>query len=236
MWLLLWIVLSAILIGATLWSLKILMRQKSAWEAYAKDKSFTFTRGTFMGPAEMSGVIGDYKLSFFTAERSSADVRAKRFVTVIEINLVDGLIDGGTVGTKEMLAFMQSLDRLRPYPIEGEGWGKEYFAFMKYHGSAKAYLTPERIDVFNQLLKTRNADVILVFNDKELVLRLETSDPMQEAEKIDKIVKRLLGLVDKVRVTPEQRKQYMALAEETPPSEIPAPAAAANAPEPPAAD
>ncbi len=69
MWILIWLLLSSVLIGATLWSLKILLAQKKAWEAYAKSKNFTYNAGTFMGPAEMNGVIGDYKLSFFTGER-----------------------------------------------------------------------------------------------------------------------------------------------------------------------
>ncbi len=212
MWILLWVVLSAILLGATLWSLQILLRQKAAWEQYAKSKNFSFNRGTFMGPAEMTGVIGDYKLSFFTAERAGPDVRTRRYVTVLEIDLGEGLVDGGVTGTKEMLPFMQSLDKLHPYKIEMAEWNENHFMFVKHDDVVKSYFTSERLDVFANLLKTRNADVILIFNETQFVVRLETSDPMQDAAKIDKIVTRVLGLCDKLRITPEQRKAYMALA------------------------
>lgn len=212
MWIFIWVVLSAILIGASLWSLRILLTQKDAWDKYAKSKNLTFKRGTFMGPAEMSGVIDAYKISFFTAERSSADIRAKRYVTVIEISLGEGLFDGGAMGTKEMLPFMQSLDRLHPYKIEGNGWEDGLFAFVKHDLPAQTYLTADRVETIANLLKTKNADVILVFNHQELVLRLETSDPMQSADKIDKIVKRLLGLTDKLRIPAEERAALKAMA------------------------
>lgn len=213
MWLLLWFVLSAVLVGATLWSLQILMRQKKAWEEYAKKKNLTFNKGTFMGPAEINGMIGDYKLTFFTAERAGADVRTRRYVTAIEIDLMEGLVDGGALGTKEMLPYLRSLDMLHLYKTDLPGLeeGQNYM-FVKNDAVIGAYLTKERMETFGQILKTKNADILILFNQKELVLRLETSDPMQDAEKMDKIVTRLLGLADKLRITPEERERCMAAA------------------------
>lgn len=211
MWILLWLVLSAILLGATFWSLRILLRQKAAWEAFAKSKNFTFKRGTFMGPAEMSGVIGEYKLEFFTAERQGADARSRRFMTVIEINLAQGLVEGAVMGTQEMLPFMQSLELIHPHTIEGSGWETGLYAFIKNDDVVKAYLTPDRLEVFSSILKTKNADVLIVFHDTQFVVRLETVDPMQDPEKIDKIVKRIMVLMDKVRISPEERARYAAL-------------------------
>lgn len=210
MWILFWLLISAIILGASAWSLSILLKQKAAWETYAKQKSFSFSKGTFMGPAEMTGVIGDYKVSFFTAERTTADVRSRRYMTVIEINLADGFVDGGVIGTKEMLPFMQTLDRLHPVPIDFVPWEDGNFAFIRNNEPFKAYFTQERAEAALQILKTRNADVIIIFNDKEVVVRTETSDPMQDAAKIDKIVTRLLSLIDKMRINGAQRAQYMA--------------------------
>lgn len=211
MWILLWIVLSAILLGSTAWSLSILLKQKAAWEAFAKSKNFTFKRGTFMGPAEMSGVIGDYKLAFFTAERQTADARSRRYVTVLEVELAEGVVNGAVMGTQEMLPFMQSLDLIKPYAVEGHGWEKGMYAFVRNEGAVKTYLTDERLEGYSTILKTRNADVLVVFHDTQFIVRLETSDPMQDADKIDKITKRMMGLMDKLRVTPEERAQLKTL-------------------------
>lgn len=212
MWVFLWFVLSVILIGSSVWSFMILQRQKSAWEKFAKEKNFTFQRGTTMGPAEMSGVIGNYKVSFFTAERQGVDVRTKRYVTSIEFVLAEGVIDSVAMGTPEMLAFMQSLNLLHPYKINLAEWDAAHTVFVKNDNVALEYLTAERLDAFSQILKTRNADVIIIFNTEELVVRLETSDPMQDADKIDKISKRIIGLCEKVRLSPEERKRIAVLA------------------------
>jgi hypothetical protein len=212
MWIFLWFILSAFLVGATLWSLQILLRQKTAWEKYAKRKGFIFNKGTFMGPAEMSGTIGKYKLSFFTAERPGVDVRTRRYVTAIEIDLAEGVVDSGAFGTREMIPFMMTLDMLHPYEVEIPGLETQHKAFVKHDAIMNAYLNKDRVEAIGNILKTRNSDTLLLFNDNEVVLRLETSDPMQDAEKIDKIVTRLLGLVDKLRVSDEERARCMAAA------------------------
>lgn len=57
MWVFIWVLLSAIVIGASLWSFKILHDQKSAWEKFARAHNFSLNKGTVMGPAEMNGVL-----------------------------------------------------------------------------------------------------------------------------------------------------------------------------------
>ncbi len=206
MWIMIWVLLSSVVIGATLWSLKILFDQKGAWEKFAKAHNFSLNKGTLMGPAEMNGVIGDYKFSFFAAERDGADIRSRRMLTVMEVNLVDGLVDGAAMGTEKILPFLQSLDKLHSYKIEHPSWDNGLFAFARNDSVVAAYLTPERIDVICQLLKTKNADVLVLFNDHEALVRMETSDPMKDVEKLDKITKRVMALLEKLRLSPQERE------------------------------
>jgi len=210
MWIFIWFVLSAFLLGASFWSLKILLEQKKAWGKFALEKKFVLNKGTFMGPAEMSGVIGDYKLSFFTAQRGGEDLRNRRLMTVMEINLIDGVVDSGAMGTQMMLVFMQGLDKLHPFKIDFAPWEEGHFVFVQNDANIKKYLTPARLDAFSQILKTKNADVLVLFNDKEVLVRLETSDPMKNAEKLNKIVARQMGLMDKLRLTKEEREEHTA--------------------------
>lgn len=211
MWIFIWIFLSSIVLGATLWSLKILMDQKGAWEKFAKSKNFVFNKGALMGPAEMNGVIGAYKFSFFTAERDGDDIKNRRLMTVLEMDLAEGLVDGCVMGTQKMLAFMQSLQKLHPFPIEGAPWDAAHFVFAHNDAAVKAYLTPERLDILAQLLKTKNADVVVLFNDTEILVRMETTDPMKNADKLDKIVTRLMALVDRLRLSEDERTRLKAL-------------------------
>lgn len=212
MWILLWVVLSGILLGATFWSLQILMRQKNAWEAYAKKKKLSFKRGTFMGAPEMSGMLGDYRVSFFTAERSGPDIRTRRYVTVVEIELKEAAVDGGVFGTAEMRPFMESLGKLHIHKVEHPAWEDDFGAYIHNDAAVTTYLDADKIETLANILKTRNADILVVMNAQEIVFRLETIDPMQNADKIDKILSRLTGLCDKLRISDEQRAALAALA------------------------
>ncbi|PZO84681.1 MAG: hypothetical protein DI626_08105, partial [Micavibrio aeruginosavorus] len=164
------------------------------------------------GPAEITGQLGDYKVSFFTAQQAGGDIRTRRYVTAMELELGEGLVDGGAAGTKEMVAFMQGLEKLHPYKVEHPDWDAAHHMFVKYDDVTRAYFTPERTETVSQILKTRNAEVLLLYNDASMVLHAETSDPMQDAQKIDKIVKRLMALLDRLRITKDERTALMALA------------------------
>lgn len=212
-WFLIWFVLSAILLGASVWSLLILLRQKKAWESFATMHKLIFSRGTFMGPAEISGMIDEYKVAFYTAERQSTDVRKKRYVSVIELTAPEGLFDGGVAGTQEMLTFMQSLQQVHFFKIEVEGWDETHRIFVREDLSAAAYFTPDKLDVFANILKTRNADVFIVFTNENYLVRLETTDPMQDADKIEKVVLRIKGLMERMAITGEERQRISALAQ-----------------------
>lgn len=198
-WFFIWFVLSAILLGASVWSFLILVRQKKAWESYAHKHKLIFNRGTLMGPAEISGMLDDYKIAFYTAERQMTDVRKRRYVSVVELTAPEGLFDGGVAGTQEMLTFMQSLEKIHFYKVEMEGWDETHRVFVRDDDVASAYFTPERLGIFSNILKTRNADVLIVFTDKEFLVRLETTDPMQDAAKIEKIVARIASLMGQIR-------------------------------------
>lgn len=204
-WFLLFIVFAGFLIGVTVWSQVILMRQKKAWETFARKHKLAFRKGTFMGPAEVSGNINGYSVNFYTAERQVQDMRNRRYVSVVEIDINDGVFDSAVAGTKEMQPFMQTLDLLHFYSVSKEGWNLDHQIYVKNDTVAAAYFTPARIETFENILKTKNADVLLVLNAQQIVLRLETSDPMQDADKLDKIVMRQIALADRVRISAEER-------------------------------
>lgn len=210
MWIFIWVVLSTVLLGASFWSLKILIEQKKAWEKFALDKKFVLNKGTFMGSAEMNGMIGDFKFAFFTAQRGGEDLRSRRMMTVMEINLVDNFVDGAAMGTQMMVGFMQGLDKLHPFKIDFAPWNEGHYVFVRNDEVIKKYLTPTRIDALTQILNTKNADILVLFNDKEFLVRLETSDPMKNADKLNKIAARQMALMNQLRLTKEEREDYMA--------------------------
>jgi len=215
MWIALWVLITAFLIGITGWSYVILMRQKKAWETFAKKKNLIFQKGTLMGSPEISGLIGTTQISLFTAERPTNDIRGKRFVTTVEVTSAKGVFDGIVAGTKEMLPFMQSLTKIHPYdPKHKEGWDSSHYIFVTDDAAADAYFSKTRLDVLATFLKTKNVDAVAAITSKQIVLRVETFDPMQDADKIEKAIDRMMVIVEKLLANDAEASALMAM---TPP-------------------
>lgn len=208
LWFLLWFLLSAILIGATVWSTLILIGQKKAWAQYAKQKGLKFTPGTFLGPASMEGEVDGYLLSFFTAERQDPDARKRRLVTVLEMQCPFGVIDGAAAGTSEMLPFMQSLTLLKSYKPEVGTWNPANRIFVSDKDSMDKYLTALRVDTMNNILSMKNADILIMFDVRQALVRIETSDPLQEPIKIEKTVAKLKDGLAKLELSAEEKASF----------------------------
>lgn len=222
-WVLLWLVLSAIILGASVWSSVILFRQKKAWQAFAAKHSMTYTAGRFMGPPMLEGFIDKYRVSFFTAERQSADVRQRRFVTVVEISLPEGLITGAAIGTSEMVMFMESLTYLSPLAITHEKWDPSWRVFARNRDAVRLFLTPERMEHAIQILSTRNADVLIIFDDTQGVVRVETSDPILDPAKAEKVITRLIKHAGGLKISKSEREDIMVRAKQDETVATPAP-------------
>lgn len=208
-WILLWLVLSAIILGATAWSTYILYRQKQAWQALATRHKMTFTRGRLMGSPMLDGFIENYRVSFFTAERQSTDIRARRYVTVVEIVFPEGIINGVAAGTPEMVTFMETLSSLSPMAITHEKWDPSFRLYARNRDAVRQYLTPSRLEHLCQLLATRNADVIIIFDETQGVVRLETSDPILDPMKAEKVILRLIRHAQGLSITRQEREEIM---------------------------
>jgi hypothetical protein len=211
-WWLLWFVLSAVLLGATVWSLIILFRQKKAWEAYAKRKNLTFNKGNFSGSCEMEGTIDGFHVSFFSATQQKEDSRKNRQLTVMQLTLPKPFINAIGAGTAEMLPFLNSLTEVSPHPLESDKWdSKNNHLFTKNKQAVEQFLTPERLTILNNILKMKNSDNLILLEEEQGVFRFETSNPMTELETIDKLVAKLMVSIKKLVSSEQELTSLQAL-------------------------
>ncbi len=206
-WIFLWLILTVIILGATFWSTIILYRQKAAWERFARIHKMTYLRGKLMESPTVEGMIGACKISLFTAMRQGENDRKNRMVSVIEIALPHGMIDGGAAGTPEMVPFMQSLETIKPMEVSHEKWQENYTFMGRNQDALKLYLTPERLEALAHILVLKNADILVMFDGNQAVIRVETVDPMLVPQKLDKIITRLIADGEKLAVDEEEFKQ-----------------------------
>jgi hypothetical protein len=205
-------VLSAVLLGATVWSLIILFRQKKAWEAYAKRKGLTFTKGKFSSSCEMEGSIDGFHVSFFSATQQKEDSRKNRQLTVMQLTLPKPFVNAIGAGTAEMLPFLNSLSEVTPHPIESDKWDKKTnHLFSKNKKSVETFLTPERITILNNILKMKNSDNLILMEEEQGVFRFETSNPMTDVGTIDRLVSKLIASIRKLVPSEEELKSLQAL-------------------------
>lgn len=187
-WLALWILVSAILLGFLAWTLVVLFKQKSVWKAFAEKHKLRFKPNAIMESPEIDGSIDGYKVSCFTGEHVSTDMRGFRKLTAIEVNLQSSLPIEGALASGGMVAFVKQFNfRAEIFP-EHEKWNKSYIATGSNRAVLEAYLTDARLDAITKLMRINNCWVVLFFRQDRMLLRIDTTNPLISQENIEKLV------------------------------------------------
>lgn len=190
-WVFIWILLSLFILGVSAWSFQILFRQKAAWRAFSTKMGLTYQNGpTFLSSPIVSGNVGGYGFGLFSEERQTADARGQRYNTVIELALRKGLPVSGAIGTAAMAPFIEQLTGMTPgRPVNDPDWDPQWVIRTSDADVLDRYLTQPRKDVLKKIFRMKIMAALFVFDEHDAVLRIETADPLQNAEKIEKIVK-----------------------------------------------
>lgn len=205
MWIFIWAVLSSFVLIIFSWSIRILLQQKSAWRAYADKTKLTYQAGPrFLSSPSLSGMIGPYGFGLYTEEQQTNDTRTSRFNTVLEIALRRGLPTTGAMGTPGSVPLIQSLRLEQTYVPDDKDWDTTWMARARHGAILKAYLTPARLEIFKKIFKMKVLSALFVFDQQDAVLRIETADPLNNKDRLEKIVKGLLQQVDGLMVQEEE--------------------------------
>ena len=181
MWIFLWFLLSAFVIGVSGWSLSILQQQKKAWQEFAKKNNLAYVAGGLTGSPSVSGRLKNHQISLYTDTQQTSDVRGQRFVIVIEVVLGPGMPTGAAIATKEYRDFLASLKMNETYLPQIAGWSPEYIVKTRSREALSRYLTDERAAILHSLFVMKNSMVLFFFDEIEGVLRIETGDPLRNA-------------------------------------------------------
>lgn len=222
MWIALWFVLSAFVMGVFVWSLRILIQQKRAWAAYAKKRGYEYIGGKMMDPPAVVATVNGMRLSLYTDIQRTNDVRAQRYVTIIEIVLGSGMPTGAAIATKELRPFIDSLNFTDSHtPPDFPEWSPSYIVKTRDTKKLAAYLTQNRLAVLHSLFSMKNSMALFFFDEEECVLRIETPDPLRNVEHLEKIVRRIVDAVEKLRLTEQEKAQWQAQIPPPPPPSQP---------------
>ncbi len=147
----------------------------------------------------MEGSIDGFNVSFFTAIQEQEDSRKNRQLTVIQLVLGKPFIDFLAAGTSEMLPFLNSMEIVSPHSLENDKWNsKANHIYSRNKEAVNLYLTDNRIAILNNILKLSNSDNLILLDDEKGVFRFETSNPLTDDVKIDKLVTKLMVSINKL--------------------------------------
>jgi len=214
-WLVLWIVVSLVLLAFLGWTLFILYRQKSVWKAFAAKHKLRYKGNALMQSPEMDGTIGDYRVSYFTGEHMSPDMRGLRKLTAIEVNLNSVMpVDGG-LASGGMVSLLKALEMKAEIRPDHKGWNQSYMAVSENRNVLDAYLTDERLELLTKLMGIKDIWVIFVFRNEQMLLRVDTPKPLISAEYLEKLSKLMVKAADALEFKPDESKQLKAEAART---------------------
>lgn len=196
--LILWLLLSSVVIGTSIWSGRILYRQKKAWKEFAAKNNLVYSPGKFMTSPVVGGNIGRHRISLYSEAKPTSDPMGRRYVTILDIQFPEGFSDGGAAGTSRMVPMMEGMSVLKPYTPRSKDWTREHRMYVKSDAAADSFWNEARLKALTALLGTKNADVIFIYDDKEAAVRMETSDPLQNVTRIEKMVQQVIRLTDQI--------------------------------------
>jgi hypothetical protein len=211
MWILLWIVLSSFVLIFFGWSLQILLLQKKAWRSFAKKTNLRYSSRSMMGPPSIEGVVDGIKINMYTGMQPTADVRGQRFLTVIEFEICKGMPTGAAIGTASMKGFIDGLVFKDSFEPKHPDWKPDFILRTRNEAALREYLTGERMRVLTNIFSMKGSSALFLFDELESVLRVETSDPLKEEQKIEKMVRRFIASCKALALSEHEKKHWSAV-------------------------
>lgn len=193
-WFMLWVFFSVFVLGIFFWTMLILMRQKSAWQDFAKRNSLQFVRKGIMDSAVVYGQYKGFSLSVFSEAQSDDSGRGRRFRTIVQFDLPAGMPTEGVAGSPALELFVKNLPLAEFFVPQGE-WEKRSLIKTMNAKALGDYFNADRVRVLNGLMSVPGLTTLFVFNERETLLRVETGDPMSDSKKLERLASKVADVV-----------------------------------------
>lgn len=205
-WLVFWVFFSVFIMGIFFWSTQILMRQKTAWRQFAKRHGLTYDSRAVLASPAVGGFYRSYGLAIFSEEQLDGDSRGHKFRTIIQMELPAGMPTEGVVATQSLSEMASLLELEEVYTPENGAWDSSIYLKTKDVEKMRAYLTSQRVAALNALMTAKGLGALFIFNEKETLLRIETAEPLDNADRLEKLVNKICDTADKLLVDKNKKE------------------------------
>lgn len=205
MWFFLWALASAFILGVFGWSLLILHQQKLAWSAFAKKHSLAYIPGKMIEAPALKGAIFGYQIAYFPEVQATQDQRGQRYMTALEYNLGQGGATGAVIASANFATFVSTLAFSESVDVDFPAWDKTRIIRTRDPVALQAYLTPERLEFLHMVMSMKNSSALLFMDEQNSILHIQTSDPIRDAERLEKITQKITNSLGKLKLTEAER-------------------------------
>lgn len=216
LWWVIWIFLSLFLLSFLGWTMFILFQQKATWKKFATTYKLRFNSNALMQVPDVTGSINGHKISIFESEHFTPDARGSRKMSAIEIGLNSTMPIDGAIANTGMVNFVKALEFKTEIRPKHERWHTGYVAAGDSSNALRHYLNDERLVALSKLMKSKKLFLIFIFRKNQMLLRVDTPDPLQDFEYLDKLVKAMIkvaGVMELKQGESAQLKREAAKAE-----------------------
>lgn len=212
-WLILWIVLAIAIIVLTLWTFTILIKQKKIWAAFAKKYDLKLIKNGVFHSHEMDGTYQDLRLQIFSDKQLMPDGRGYQYRTVIQFILNPNMPTEGVIASRYFTPFVTNLDMPKKWPLpKGMKLEEEPLARATSAKRLTSFWTIERAKAIEVVANMKRCNFVFIFDEHDSFLRVETTDPLDDMNRMEKIIKKISLLAQSLAVKEEEVEAFNKLA------------------------
>lgn len=152
----------------------------------------------------MKGLVYGHQVAFFPDVQATQDQRGQRFVTVLEFDVGQGMPTGAMISTANFATFASNLNFAQTLEIDYPGWDKTRIVRARDAAALKDYLTKDRLEFLHNIMTMKNATALYFFDEENAIVHIETSDPIRDEQRMEKIVQKITASLSKLKLTPDE--------------------------------
>ncbi|MDY0030032.1 MAG: hypothetical protein RBR86_08850 [Pseudobdellovibrionaceae bacterium] len=176
------------------------MRQKTAWKQFAKRHGLTYDNRSVLSSSVVGGIYRNYGLAIFSEAQMDGDSRGRKFRTIIQMELPPGMPTEGVIATQSMKEMASLLGLEHPYAPENGNWDASIYLKTQDVEKMKSYLTSQRVAALYALMTAKGLGALFIFNEKETLLRIETAEPLDQVDRLEKLINKICDTADKLLI------------------------------------
>lgn len=190
LWIALWAGLSIFIMGVFFWTTRALISQKQVWAAFARRRGFKWNgRKWLQGPVLM-GRTGDYDVYISSEERDRPGLKGRHFVTILQLSKTHIMPGSSAIGTGDYGAFVDGMgvqDEML-LPFSDPDVIARATCRSEDAAQVQGFWTSHRTMLLENLIKQSRINILFLFDKSDVLLRVETVDPMLKEGQLDRFV------------------------------------------------